>query len=378
MRSGARLLSDAIRGAAWRSGIAAFLLAGAPPSPLPAQATAMALVRNTPARQSWNVRSVGDLDLWFHGMAVIGFEGFGPLRMYDGDFAARIRAAKRRKGIYPTLLDRKSAQLKAAFYSDSTFEIMHFLPLYFLAADSGGLLRALRSIGREARAGDDPGNLATRDAVRAVGSVLASARQREILAEFVDALENERHVFYGDYERESEAPRTAQIARVRERWNADLAPAIAPQLERWRLGNGSIVVSPALGAEGRFVRLGRATNGESIIAVGLPPSPADRDAVPLSAVRELCFPLVHAVIGEDAARKMERVAAERLSSIAAVRCGAFVLERYLPALTPAYQSRFLRAAGSPATGPDIDAAFIRVFNLPPAVDAGLRRAIFPL
>ena len=377
MDSGLLVLFRTLR-AVQRFAVAASLLAGALPSPLPGQASPPAEIPRVAARESWNVRSIADFDLWFHGMAVIGFEGFGPLRMYDGDYAERVRAAKRRRGIYPTLLDRKSARFRAAFYSDSTFEIMHFLPLYFLAPGSGGLLRTIRSIGLEGSAGDNAGDPTTRDAVKAIGSVLASRRQRELLGEFVDVLEDERRVFYEDYERESNGARTTQIAKVQQHWNADLAPALAPYLERWRLGNGLIVVSPPLGAEGRFVILGRGSSPGPVIAVGLPSSPADRDAVAISAVRELCFPIVHAVIGQDAARKLERVAAERLSSVAAVRCGALALERYVPALRSSYQSRFLRAAGSPATGADIDAAFIRVFNLPPAVDAGLRRAIFPL
>jgi len=364
----------AVRGFA----IAAILLAGAPPLLLPGQAPPPAEIRRVAARESWKVRSEADSDLWFHGMAVIGFEGFGPLRMYDTGYAERVRAAKRRRGIYPTLLDRKSARFRVAFYGDSTFEIMHFLPLYFLAPSSDGLLRAIRAIARDSSAADNAGDPATRNAVKAVASLLGSRRQRELLGEFVDALEDERRVFYEDYERESAGARTAQIAKVQQHWNADLAPALAPYLERWRLGNGLIVVSPALGAEGRFVILGRGSAPGPVIAVGLPSSPADHDGVPLSAVRELCFPIVHAVIGQDAARKLERVAAERLSSVAAVRCGALALERYVPALRSSYQTQFLRAAGSPATGAGVDAAFIRVFNLPPAVDAGLRRAIFPL
>jgi len=368
MDSGLLVLFRTLR-AVRRFAIAASLLAGAPPSLLRGQAPPVAEIPRVAAHESWKVRSEADSDLWFHGMAVIGFEGFGPLHMYDTGYAERVRAAKRRRGIYPTLLDRKSAR----------FEIMHFLPLYFRAPNSDGLLRAIRAIAGEAPTRDNTGDPATRDAANAVGSVLASRRQRELLNEFVDVLEDERRVFYEDYERESNGARAAQIAKIQQYWDADLAPALAPYLERSQLGNGLIIVSPALGAEGRFVILGRGNAPRPVIAVRLPSSSADHDGgVPLSAIRELCFPIVHTVIGQHATRKLERVAAERLSSVAAVRCGALALERYVPALTSSYQSQFLRAAGSPVTGADLDAAFLRVFNLPPAVDAGLRRAIFSL
>lgn len=358
-------------GAVRRIAVVALVLVGARPYPLPAQAATF----HAAAPGSWRVQSAASSDLWFHAMAVIGYEGPGPLPMYDREYTRQVLDAKRRSGVYPTLLDRKATALRNAFYRDSAFEVLHFLPLYFLALDADAFLDAVRAITRQDSRALNALDPTTRNAVTALGSVLTTRRERDVLGDFLDALQEERRVFYDDYERESSRSRGQQITRAEQYWNASLAPALAHYLARSHFRNGLILVSPALGAEGRFVNPRRAEERGAVIAVGLPASALTEYTFALSAVRELCFPLVHEVIERDAGRPENRVAAERLSSVAAVRCGALAVERYSPELSTAYQSQFLRAVGSPSSGVNIDAAFTRAFFLPPAIEASLRRAV---
>lgn len=135
---------------------------------------------------AWRVRSVGSSDLWFHGMAVIGVDGPGPLPMYDREYAQRVRDAKHRRGIYPTLLDRKAADLRNAFHRDSTFEVLHFLPLYFLLLDADALLGAVRALVRQDSRAIKALDPATRNAVTALDSVLTTRRARDVLGEFIE------------------------------------------------------------------------------------------------------------------------------------------------------------------------------------------------
>ena len=81
--------------------------------------------------QAWNFESVESADLLFHGLAVVGVRGFSSLPLYDLEYAEQVRAAKEAKGIYPTSLDKQAGSFREAFESDSTFELLHFLPLYF-------------------------------------------------------------------------------------------------------------------------------------------------------------------------------------------------------------------------------------------------------
>lgn len=377
------MISDPCRGwsigarrAGLRIGAVAVVLAVARPNLVPAQPV-LPLPLPLPAESAagWRVRSVASSNLWFHGMAAIGFEGPGPLPMYDREYVQRVRDAKRRRGIYPTLLDRKAADLRNAFYRDSTFEVLHFLPLYFPSLEADALLKAVRALVRQDARAIEALDPVTRNAVTALGSVLTTRRGRDVLGTFIDALQEERRVFYEDYERESSRSRGPQIARAEEYWNSRLAPSLAPYLERSRFPNGLILVTPALGAEGRLVNPGRVRGWEPVIAVGLPDPPPSDYTVALSAIRELCFPLVHEVIERDSERQTNRAAAERLSSVAAVRCGDLTLERYSPELRTAYQNQFLRAAGSPKPGASIEDTFARTFFLPSALEASLRRAV---
>src|SRR5512147_3215408 len=96
------------------------------------------------ASHSWRVAHDPFVDLWFHSLAVVGFDGYGPLPMYDAQYAARVRAAKAGAHL-TTALDRRAAKFHTAFVADSAFEALHFLPLYFAGTDPAVALPALSS-----------------------------------------------------------------------------------------------------------------------------------------------------------------------------------------------------------------------------------------
>ena len=60
----------------------------------------------------WAIRQSAAADLWFHGLAVLGF-GAGPsVRAYDPDYVADVIRSKRDKGVFPTELDEKAEELR--------------------------------------------------------------------------------------------------------------------------------------------------------------------------------------------------------------------------------------------------------------------------
>ena len=95
---------------------------------------------------SWRVIPLPHVDLWNHGLAVVGFEGSGPDPLYDPSYRARIREVKEGLGVYPSTLDRRSPSLAAAFQADSAFELLHFVPLYFASAGPDRMLDALTQV----------------------------------------------------------------------------------------------------------------------------------------------------------------------------------------------------------------------------------------
>ena len=55
------------------------------------EARAQAAPQRQDAR-SWTVARDPFMDLWFHCLATVGYEGFGPLTLYDARYADRARA----------------------------------------------------------------------------------------------------------------------------------------------------------------------------------------------------------------------------------------------------------------------------------------------
>ena len=340
--------------------------------PVAAQAS---FAGGSPPAQGWRIQSNADLDLWFHGLAVVGFEGYGPLQMYDSGYRQKIAAAKKQLGLAPTLLDRRARAFKAAFDRDSTFEVMHFLPLYFIASGSGEILADMREITREnsspRRAEVLPGST-LRAAAR---SVFSTPARRKTLSTFLDALEAERRDFYAEYAKDR-SQAAEEITRLfAHSWNYSIRHSLAPFLKTTRARSGIVLLSPAVGGEGRSVRIGDFGTDYSIVVVGMPSSTSDYLSPASSVVRELCFSVAHEVLDAVQPVKADRIFADRLSSITAVRCGSQAIEMYLPSLSSSYQALFLHAVGVPAPRTNLPAAFSAAFPVPPGVDAGLRRAL---
>ena len=283
------------------------------------------------ASRSWTVARDPFMDLWFHGLATVGYEGFGPLALYDVRYADRTRVEKRRMGV-TTMLDRKAVELRAAFGSDSAFEILHFVPLYFAGQDPD---RALASLRRALERTDAP-NDAT---ARLIVSSLPLAREQAALRTFIDAVDDEWKSFL----RQSRASHSVDDARsTRElqlTWDGRFARPLGWYFAAMELARGTIVVSPAVGSEGRVIR---DADGSVVIAVS---SERRNTAIAplLASVRELAFPLLDRLHAPPDRRT--RVAAARARDAAAVRAGALILDASDSVLAMEYRRLFLDLSG---------------------------------
>jgi hypothetical protein len=276
------------------------------------------------------------VDLWYHGLAVVGFEGFSPLPLYAPEYAERIRRAKEAQGVYPTTLDRLRSYFRVAFASDSTYEIFHFLPLYFGSPDPDSMLAELAA----AALGETPDEFGA----RVLADVLTRKNQREVAGQFVQALEEEWDVFLRAH-RDAEAARREEfLAAVEQKWTEELGPAIQGFLSDRRLERGVVLVSPALGPEGRVFLGDPADAGDNLVAVGMPAEFDDPSRVLFAAVRELCYPVASREVARHGVPGKDRVTAERWSSRAAIRCGAMLLEVRRPELAAPYRNAYVRAA----------------------------------
>lgn len=317
-----------LRRGAFAGALALLLLHGA--SPVQAQSRP----HEPRGVEGWTIGDDAFADLWFHCLAVIGYRGGGALSLYDPRYAVRVRARKAAAGA-STALDANASTLRAAFDADSAFELLHFVPLYFLGRDPALVLSELERAFAEddARAGR-PRVPAVSPAARAVAAALPSASERAALTAFLRAAGDEWRRFLGDRRGELARFDASSRAGLLESWRDTILPAIASGLPPADGAHGTLIIVPALGAEGRIVR---GIGDGPIVAVGQGASGSDPAAPLFAAVRELSFALVPVA---EPARARERLAAERVRDAAATAAGAALLGRRHPELAVRYRAAF--------------------------------------
>ena len=309
------------------------------------------------ADSGWVVLSKPHVDLWYHGLAVIGFDQDADFPLYNPEYAERVRSVKEEMGVYPTALDEAAEKLRKEFEKDDVFQHLHFMPLYFPVASRTRMLQALTAVAE--RNVQDSGVVGpdTRAGVRYTAARFRSGKQRRLLGQFVEALEEEWAVFLGDYWQRTAAQDSARYAEIQRRWDRDVAPAVGGFLRNQRLENGRIFVSPALGPEGRLVQANAFRGLENGVAVWSPDWD-DPKASLYAVVRELCF----SVVGD---------------SKAAVRCGALVLETGAEALVPEYQTVFVRAVDGDTSEVVLADVFEQAYEADEQVLSGIRSQLGP-
>jgi hypothetical protein len=327
-------------------------------------APTVAAAQGQAGAHQWRFQSRAHVDLWFHGLAVVGYEGFGLLPLYDPGYADAVRSLKETRGVAPTPLDVAAPRLLEAFDRDSLFEVLHFVPLYFEHGTVESVLGALDAVAL----GQEPQALGAEIVV----AVITGDARRQVLGEFVAALRAEWSLFFEAVWQEQTDARQVRLEEAQRFWGAVLEPSLAPFLARRGLGGGAVYASAALGAEGRVFAGAPGNQLDNRAAGALPPPPVSDDVMAFALVREVCFPLVSQVVARSRAGHWDRVVAERMSSIGAVRCGAALLDRHVPDQATPYRMAFLRAADVPEASPE---DFAAVFPLDPSVEQGIEDAL---
>ncbi len=288
--------------------------------------------------ETWTFEDDAFADLWFYGLAVVGFFGFGPFPLYDAQYALDARVGDRASRS-PTSLEGRRAEFLAAFRSDDAFEILHFVPLYFRGASREAAVAALRAVATRPEGGvDSPPR--TRFGATVVAGTLTTPAERRTLAAFLDALDEEWRAVAGPRWQRDLDRRQRDLAELRAAWARDWAPPLAEFLSAEGFSAGTVLAVPALGAEGRFLDRNPSGRAGPLVALGLPADSGGLQAALSSLVRELCYPAVRRAFASVEVRLPDRVEASRAGDLAATRCGELLLERRAPAHLTAYRARF--------------------------------------
>jgi hypothetical protein len=320
----------------------------------------------------WAFTSLPLADLWFHGMALVDPIGPGPIPLYDPGYPSEVRRAKESAGVSGTLLDDRLDLFRRAFRRDASFEVLHFLPLYFPNSGRTEVFAALDLL-----SGSEGGIPRTRSTntsfgVEAVGSILTTIDQRRVLGEFVRALEEEWDDFFGAWSSGDAARRRATESAVQASWQQDFRAALAPFLEGIGMDAGVVAMVPAIGVEGRIFGGSPRVSTDNVLVVTAPADPSTATEAVFSMLREISFPLVRRVLDRVDGAVGPRGYDEGRAVRAAVHSGAIVLEAFRPEAVTAYQRYFLSQAGRSApSGATIGSAFGETYPL----DAGLMEAL---
>lgn len=239
--------------------------------------------------------------------------------------------------------------------------VLQFVPLYYPSADRPALAAALRA----AATGSAAPTARATFLVSALATAMPQVARRDQLPRLAAALERA----------EATAPTAAQLARWQQRLDSLYLPKLAPWLALEHLDGGRLIVAPAIGAEGRLFAA-TPDRTDNLVAVGAFADDADPDAPLFAFVREVCFPAVSRAA--SAARLGPTVVgAARRSSIAAVRCGAMLLDSCVAERAASYRGFWIRQAARsgpmPRRGyvPEDDAELRREFDRVFPVDAPL-------
>lgn len=290
------------------------------------------------AAAQWRLASPPAAATWYHLLDSLGVAGTGAFR-------------------FTATGPERATDFGRRLSHGGRYDILHFVPLYYPSAGTAALADALMQAAGTA----PPSAPRAQFLVGALRQALPSAAERAPLTELAVLL------------RRASARRLSPDAldALQTHWNRALAPALTPFLRDQQLDAGLLWVLPALGPEGRLFAGVAADRTDNIVAVAS--GPAGGQGPLYAAVRELCFPLVSRTA--EASPEFRRTAgnsaeAARRAGIAAVRCGAELLDHVAPAEAGPYRTYWERVATRALT---FDAAFPPDPVLAPALRAALER-----
>ena len=324
----------------------------------------------TPLIQSvWPVRTREQLDLWLHSYAMINQDST-LVPYFRRGYRERMAGMRRQRGV-STLLDANRERLVARIAIEPTLATSgQFLPLYFTSWEQMRQVmdKFLSGSGSPASAGDQQ----TAAYFSLLSGAFPQAADREWLRLFVQSVDDESRKFYHDYWTTEQRSRATVVSHVDSLWQRQWRPSLQRFLNSTQQQGGELFLTLPLGGEGRTVQLAK---NETDVAGPMPESLAESDVVLYTLAHEITGGIANAAIADNTTPADRRAGVtSRYEQSAAVRAGALLLEKTIPAVLPGYMRFYLQQAGRTAPT-DPRAAFAMVFAIPDAMRDAMSRQI---
>ena len=318
---------------------------------------------------AWPVRTREHVDLWLHTYALLTPDTT-LVPYFRRGYRERLMTLRRQRGVTTQIDENRATLLQRVALNPSLATNGQFLPLYF---ESWEQMR--RMIDLFIRADGNPGatnDPATRSYLALLAGVFPTIADREWLRLLATSADDESRRFYHDYWTVEARSHAVVQGRVDTLWQRQWRPALSRFLNNTQQQSGELYLALPLGGEGRTIHFGKQQNA---IAVGFPDDRDQADVVLYVFAHEAAGAVASAAIDDNTTPADRRSGTvSRYEQSAAVRAGALLLERTIPAVVPGYMRYYLQQAGRvPPSDPR--AMFAQVYAVPEAVRDAITRQL---
>ena len=332
------------------------------------QSTAAPLQHVEPNAQ-WPVKTREHVDLWLHTFALL-VEDTASVPLFARGYREQVTVAKNARSVY-TDLDANRAALAETIRQKPELEGGQFLALYF-----GTWEEMRQAFDYFLKAEGDPSKSGNRE-VQAIISFLAQqfprVEGRAFARRLIAGVDSEREKFHHAWWLEQQRARTPALAAVDSLWRRTWRPALQRYLNHTQQASGDLILSTALGGEGRAVPAGKSASQYAVAW----PRTADSAEVALFAFAHEAAGVISQVAVSDhlTPAQQREGAGARLSSAGLVRGGALLVERVDPAAAERYARYYLAQMGQPVPATGALAALAAAVPMPAEMLTSMRRQI---
>lgn len=321
------------------------------------------------AAPQWPIKTREHVDLWLHGFAMLQ-DDTATVPLFDRGYRDRLTVAKNSREI-TTLLDTNRDVLSRAIAARPALIGAQFIPLYF-----GGWAEMLRAFEYFQVAKGEPrssNNPEVQGIIAFLAAQFPTPEDREFARLFVLSLQDEQQRFHHAWWLQEQRARTPGLAAADSLWQSRWRPALQRYLNHTQQGNGDLLVTLALGGEGRALPAGK---NQSQYAVAWPTTADSADVLLFSFAHEAAGAVAAVAVNDNLTPVQQREGlGDKYAAIGLVRGGALLVERIDPALAERYARWYLMLAGRPVPASGAMAALETAFPMPPEMIASMRRQI---
>src|SRR3954471_1989360 len=202
------------------------------PSPTP--------VMSANAPIGWPVQTAEDVDLWFHGYAMI-MNDTAKVLLFDRGYRDRMMERRRSLNV-TTALDANMQALRDGMAKSSSVENSgQFVIFSFASLDE--LVRVSKQFIQGEGSPQTVNDATTRQLFLTLRTAFRTVAEREWLRLFVDAIQDENTRFYQSYWNSQQTDRAAQRTAITTAWNNSYKSKFQRYLRNEQLIDGTLVLS---------------------------------------------------------------------------------------------------------------------------------------